>query len=115
MNKVTLPWPPKQLSPNARVHWAVKAKAAKIYRADCFNLAKQAGVKFEEEGKIHLFVDFYCPDKRARDSDNLLSSMKSAIDGLADALKVNDSRFVIHPFVRDEIIKGGQVVITISS
>jgi crossover junction endodeoxyribonuclease RusA len=115
MNKVTFPWPPKQLSPNARVHWAVKAKAAKKYRADCFNLAKQAVVKFEEEGKIHVFVDFYCPDKRTRDSDNLLASMKSALDGLADSLKVNDSLFVIHPFVKDETIKNGQVVITITS
>jgi crossover junction endodeoxyribonuclease RusA len=115
MNKVTLPWPPKQLSPNARVHWAEKAKAAKRYRDHCFLLSKEAGVKFEEEGKIHVFVDFYCPDKRVRDEDGLLSSMKSGIDGLADALKVNDSRFRFHPFVRDEIIKGGQVVITISS
>jgi crossover junction endodeoxyribonuclease RusA len=97
------------------VHWAVKAKAAKKYRSDCFNLAKQAGVKFEEEGKIHVFVYFYCPDKRVRDEDGLLSSMKPGIDGLADALKVNDSRFRFHPFRSDEVVKGGKVVITISS
>ena len=34
MNRITitLPLPPKELSPNARPHWAVKARAIKSYR-----------------------------------------------------------------------------------
>jgi len=114
LNKITLSWPPKQLSPNARLHWAQKARVAKKYRADCYMLTKQASVELPKTDKLHLFVDFYMPDKRRRDQDNMEASMKSAYDGIAEALGVNDSRFVIHPFLRDEIIKGGMVTITIT-
>jgi crossover junction endodeoxyribonuclease RusA len=114
MNKITLPWPPKQLSPNARVHWAIKARIVKKYRADCYYLARQENVDLPKSEKIHLFVDFYQPDRRRRDQDNIEASMKAAYDGVADALLVNDSRFIIHPFVKDEIVKGGKVTITIT-
>jgi crossover junction endodeoxyribonuclease RusA len=33
------------------------------------------------------------PDRRARDLDNMLASIKSGLDGLADALEANDRRF----------------------
>jgi len=114
MNKITLPWPSKQLSPNARVHWSEKARVAKKYRAQCYILAKQAKVELPKADKLHLFVDFYQPDHRGRDQDNIEAMLKSAYDGIADALGVNDNRFVIHPFVRDEIVKGGKVTITIT-
>ena len=32
MLTLTLPWPPKELSPNARQHWTKLAKAKKAYR-----------------------------------------------------------------------------------
>ena len=34
MITVRLPWPPKELSPNARVHWARKAGVSQKYRQD---------------------------------------------------------------------------------
>ena len=114
MNKITLSWPPKQLSPNARVHHQQKARVAKKYKADCYILTKQAVVELPKNDKLHLFVDFYQPDHRHRDQDNMEAAMKSAYDGIAKALGVNDRRFVIHPLVRDEIVKGGQVTITIT-
>ena len=40
--------------------------------------------------------------------------MKAARDGIADALGVDDSRFVSHPLVKDDVRKGGQVVIKIT-
>jgi len=114
LNKITLSWPPKQLNPNARVHYQQKARVVKKYRAECYILTRQSGVELPKTDKIHLFVDFYQPDKRRRDQDNIEASMKAAYDGIADALGVNDNRFVIHPFVRDEIINGGKVIITIT-
>ena len=36
---------------------------------------------------------FIPPDKRSYDRDNLVARMKSGIDGLADALRINDKRF----------------------
>lgn len=106
--EVTLPWPPKQLSPNARVHWSVKSKAAKAYRAACHALTKEAKlIAPETDGRLHLWLDFYPPDRRARDDDNMIASFKSGRDGIADALGIDDKRFICHPWVMSEI--GGMV------
>ena len=114
MIELTLPWPLKALSPNARVHWAVRSKAAKQYRAACYMLTKQAGwTKPESEGRLHLWIDFYPPDKRHRDDDNLTASFKSGRDGIAEALGIDDKRFVCHPWIKDEI--GGMVKVRITA
>jgi crossover junction endodeoxyribonuclease RusA len=102
--KLHLPWPPKELSPNARVHWAKKSKAAKGYRLQCCLMTKAAKVVVPEtEGRLHLWITFYPPDKRQRDDDNMIASFKSGRDGIADALGINDCRFITHPFVSDDI------------
>jgi crossover junction endodeoxyribonuclease RusA len=111
---VTLPWPPKELSPNARSHWATKSKAAKAYRHACWTLAKAAGIIAPETpGRLHLWIDFYPPDRRHRDDDNMIAAFKSGRDGLADALGVNDRRFVCHPYVKDQI--GGMIKVRITA
>lgn len=89
---LALPWPPKELSPNARAHWRKKAKAAKSYRTTCHIMTKQARI-VAPEGKVHLVLTFCPPDRRRRDDDNCLASMKSGRDGIADALGIDDSRF----------------------
>lgn len=104
---VTLPWPPKALSPNARVHWSVKAKAAKAYRHACFVLAKEAKLK-ASPGRVSLSLKFYPPDRRARDDDNIIAAFKSGRDGLADALGINDKDFLTAYSVAPYI--GGMVV-----
>ena len=45
------------------------------------------------DGDIALKVTFVQPDRRHRDRDNLLAASKAALDGVAAALKVDDSRF----------------------
>lgn len=104
---IVLPWPPKDLSPNARLHWSKKSKAAKAYREACRVITLQAGEKIDWEGDIHVWIDFYPPDRRARDDDNMIAAFKSGRDGMADALKVNDKRFRTHPYVKTQI--GGMV------
>jgi len=111
---INLPWPPKELSPNARVFWAKKSKIAKKYRLDC-KLLSVNKITLPESEKLHLWITFYPPDKRKRDDDNLIASFKSGRDGVADALKVDDSRFITHPFVSDCVVKGGCVSIKITS
>ena len=111
---VTLPWPPKEVSPNARVHWSVKSKAAKALRKAAHILTLEAGIRgVDWEGDIHLFVDYFPPDKRARDQDNMISASKALFDGLADAMGVNDKRFRLHPYVKDEV--GGMVKVRITA
>jgi Holliday junction resolvase RusA-like endonuclease len=114
--KLELPWPSKDLSPNGRVHWARKAKAAKAGRITGAAIAAAAGWKSLKlpAGRLHLWIDFYPPTRMRPDDDNMLARCKPYRDGIADALGIDDRRFVSHPFVRDEVRKGGLVVIRIT-
>lgn len=108
MNEITLPWPPKELSPNARVHWGAKSKYTKAYRMEGFTAAHQAWWRgYKGEGEIHLSVTFYQPDKRARDMDNMIASIKAGLDGIAQSMGVNDNRFRLHPSMGDNV--GGYI------
>lgn len=113
-NEVVLPWPPPILSPNSRSHWAAKSKAAKAYRTECAWLTKASGLVVDWDGIVHLWIAFRPPDRRHRDDDNAISSFKNGRDGVADALCINDKRFRLHPFLSDEIVKGGSVVVRLS-
>ena len=109
------------MSPNARVHWAVlanvKAKARKdaayaVYAALEGGL-REARLKLAGEGPIAFKVMFYPPDKRQRDDDNLVSMVKAARDGIADALGVNDRRFKSEYYF-EEPCKPGRVEVRLS-
>lgn len=115
--EITFPWPPRQLSPNTPIHWAAKAKIKAAYRQECRIVTTNTLFPIRpsfHDGKIHLFIDFFPPDKRRRDDDNCYASFKSGRDGLAEALGVDDHRFVSHPYLQDEVIKGGQVRVRIT-
>lgn len=109
-----LPWPAAALSPNARVHWARKAKAARSARREAATVAFAAGVRRLRTGAPRIDVEFCPPDRRRRDMDNLIAAMKAANDGLADALGIDDSRFVT-TYRMGEVVKGGVVQVTVSS
>ena len=48
-------------------------------------------------GPLDLHVIFYPGSNRKRDLDNLIAAIKPGIDGMADALQINDNRFhVLH-------------------
>lgn len=113
MNEVTLRWPSKDLSPNARGHWSKKARAAKSYRLDCWAKAIEAKLCVNWDGPIHVWLTFYPPDRRHRDQDNMIASLKSGMDGLSDALSINDKHFHLHHQVADDI--GGMVKVRISA
>lgn len=109
---ITLPWPPSQLSPNTRQHWAVLAKAKKLYRAACATQARLQGLDRMEAGGLHLSLTFYPPTRRAFDLDNLLARMKSGLDGLADVMSVDDSRWSMAIQKAEKV--GGYVEVTIT-
>ncbi|HCS17686.1 MAG TPA: endodeoxyribonuclease RusA [Erythrobacter sp.] len=103
---VSLPWPDKRLSPNARQHWAAVAKVKKLAREDARLLTRGAIAKhgvatFEGEDRIPVRITFYPPDRRRRDDDNMVGSFKAYRDGIADALGVDDRRFRPHYFFED--------------
>lgn len=113
MNKVVLPWPTRGLSPNDRLHWSKKASIAKKYKEACFVLTKQAGLVVPESPMIAMWLDFYPPDRRERDDDNIISAFKSGRDGLALALGIDDKRLRVHPYVQDKI--GGFVRVRLTA
>lgn len=86
---LTLPWPPAALSPNARTHYMVKARAVRGYRQDAFVMACATRVESQDwralSAPVALLVTFYAPDRRARDTDNLIASLKPAIDGIVQS------------------------------
>jgi crossover junction endodeoxyribonuclease RusA len=92
--RLELPWPPAQLSPNARVGWQTKARATKAYRNDCMwvayayrNRKKFSGDPLPEFGAAPVTVTpvFYTRTRQRMDIDNLVASIKSALDGLTGA------------------------------
>lgn len=116
MKELVLPWPHKDLSPNSRVHWSKRAKASQQARADAKLLAILAGwtVGCVPDGRLHLWITFHPPTRMMPDDDNMLSRFKPQRDGIADALGIDDKRFVSHPLVSHEVRKGGQVVVRLS-
>lgn len=107
---ISLPWPPKELSPNARVHYMAKSRAVKAARQQAWALILEA-MGCAPKGKL-LTVTFNPPDRRQYDFDNLISRTKAMQDGIADALGCNDHTF--RPDYRlGNPTKGGAVVIEI--
>jgi crossover junction endodeoxyribonuclease RusA len=104
-NTVILPWPPKELSPNAALHWAKKSKVKKVYRQTCWALTLEAKLEAVADPKVKLDITFYPPDKRHRDADNMVAAIKSGLDGVADALRVNDRCF-LPTFIFSEEVNG---------
>ena len=92
INTVTIPWPPKECSPNARVHRMVLAKAKAAYKDVCYLLAKESKMQAPDYQPL-VCVEFFPPDKRRRDVDNALASIKAGIDGIAQAIGIDDSNF----------------------
>lgn len=114
---IVLPWPPRELSPNARVHWARKSKLTKAYRAQVAIAVRSARpaepLPFVGE-RLPLRLTFNPPDRRARDDDNMIGAFKAGRDQLADELGVNDRCFAPH-YVIGEPVKGGQIVVEIGA
>ena len=107
---VILPWPPKELSPNARVHFRKKAAAVKTYKLDAYFSACAAG----RQAGSSVSITFNPPDNRRRDLDNMLASIKSGLDGIAAAIGVDDSKWSL-TIRKGEVVKGGQVTVEVTA
>ncbi|KPB75963.1 Uncharacterized protein AC505_3618 [Pseudomonas syringae pv. maculicola] len=65
-------------------------------------------------GRALLSLEFIPPDRRRRDDDNCIAAFKSGRDGVAQALGIDDSRFVTQLQISAETVKGGAVRVSIS-
>lgn len=95
--KLTLPFPPASLSGHNEGAWFNKSGPVAKYRADAAFLAKVAarehGYVPPAAGDISIRFTFIPPDRRS-DRVNMPGRLKPQIDGIADALRVNDARFL---------------------
>lgn len=110
---ITLPWPDKRLSPNARVHWATKAKAVKAARWVAFG-RMLGSTQFHGVRGLQVSYTFHPSDARRRDLDNLIASTKASTDGIAQACSVDDSTFKLS-YAMGEIRKPACVVVTVET
>jgi crossover junction endodeoxyribonuclease RusA len=103
---ITLPWPDTSLMPNRKngKHWGstqaakVRARQAGQYGA----LSALAGSKLTMQARMPVKITFVAPDKRSRDLDGLLSCIKPQIDGIAQALGIDDKAF--RPITLDDAV-----------
>lgn len=113
--RIELPWPDKILFPNKTKHWAAHNKAKQYYKSTCAYLAHEQGVWQLKRGvkNTPIKIDFYPPDKRRRDLDNMLAAMKSGLDGISAFYGLDDYHF--RPITIDVIepVKDGKVVVFI--
>lgn len=112
--QLNMPWFPRVLSPNSRGHWSEVAKAKKSYRELWYFLTKEAFARKPLPGtyaQVHLTIEFYPPTKHKQDLDNMLAAIKSGLDGLADALNVNDEQFTLTICKKPEIF--GMIMVTV--
>lgn len=109
---IELPFPSSKLAGQNTGHWSTKDGTIAAHRLLAKAITKKAGVFVLGEGDIALRIDFYRPNRKG-DRVNFPIRMKPYIDGIADALKINDSRFVPEYHFHDEFDGKGRVVVSI--
>ena len=93
---ITLPWPDRHLSPNARLTWRSKMIYTAMARDIGFSAARQVFTPGESApltGELRVTYHIYPPNKHSRDEDNLLSNLKGVLDGVAKGLEIDDKEF----------------------
>lgn len=106
---VYLPWPDRRLSPNARVHWSHLSRAKKAAKRTAYYTALEAGLSKIDTDTISVKVSFFPPDRRPRDTDNMLASCKAALDGISQAIGIDDSKWNLSIAPRGPVEKEGMV------
>lgn len=108
--QIKLPWPHKDLSPNARVHHHALARVKAAYKEACMWECKAQRLGPIDADALHISITFCPPDNRRRDLDNMLTSIKAACDAISAVTGVDDSKWSI-AIRKGE--KGGYVIVDI--
>lgn len=108
---IELPFPPATLSGHNNGTWHGKSSIVAKHRKWAALATLAGDVTAPDDGDIRVSVTFYPPDNRS-DRCNFANRMKPYWDGIADALKVNDKRF-LPSYHFGEPVHGGKVVVTI--
>ena len=85
---IALPYRTPPLSLNQRGHWAAKARATRDVRSRAAWLVRAARVA--PLARVEVQLGYTPPDRRRRDTDNLVATLKAIADGVVDAGVVPD-------------------------
>ena len=113
---IVLPYPPPELFINrsSGKHWGATYQYKKQAKADAFILASQfrrlTGFIGAEKVRYPVKVTFRPAQLRA-DLDGSLTALKSALDGVADGLGINDRQF--RPMTLDAIRADGKPCVVV--
>ena len=114
---IKLPWMHPKLNPNARPNPFDLARKKKLARKDAATLTIAANLPkplpFIGE-RLPMRITFCPPSNHHRDDDNMIAAFKSARDGIADGLGVNDRCFAPH-YAFSDPVKGGCVIVEIGA
>lgn len=114
---VSLEWPPRGLSPNARLDRFSKARLFKTtkLRARLATMDAMNGraAHLPEGEVVNLRLVCRPPVLRHRDEDNLIASCKAVFDGIASALKVDDHLFHFREMEWREVDRAGRGGLTV--
>lgn len=112
IGEIQLQWPNAVLLPNSRAHWTARAAASRSARTNAAWATRAAGLTKLDLASLKATITFHPPDKRRRDLDSMLSSLKPALDGIADTLGIDDSNFEL-AIRKAEPVKYGAVRIVL--
>jgi crossover junction endodeoxyribonuclease RusA len=115
--RLTLSWPAPGLNPNSRLHWSRKSRLVKTARQAAWGATLEkfgALNRLPKGSRVYLDMVFCPPDRRRRDADNIIASLKASLDGISDALGIDDSKFV-STYSMGAPVKGGAVLVTVRS
>lgn len=110
---IDLSWPAPELSPNARVHPMVAHRFKKAAKTEAGWATKIArSIRWAHDGPIAIHIIAQPPKAwRTGDADNLIARLKAHLDGIADALGVNDRQFQAPTLAWADRCERGKVVI----
>jgi hypothetical protein len=109
---ITLPFPPSSLSGHAKGHWRSKSGPTAKHRGWAKAVTIAIRPRVPATGDIRVHIRFVPPDRRG-DRTNFPNRMKPYLDGIAEALGVNDARFLpSYEFCEPE--KPGRVEVILS-
>lgn len=97
-------WPAPPLSANRDLHWAEKARLTRDIRL----AARLASSRIGPQRRVEVTMVWIVADKRRRDVDNIVPTLKPICDGIVDAGVVRDDtpEFMVKGMPRIVFVKG---------
>ena len=115
---VDVPWPSRALSPNGRVSHFTLARLKRLAKSYAATATREAiaGRAVAYPVGVRLRYDIVTRPKcrRNRDDDNTVAMLKASLDGIAQALGVDDSQFQLGSVTEGEKSTRPHVLITLT-